>query len=393
MSPFNTLLLLGLPLSSAYLHAAARPLLPRAAVAPRAIFPLATAAEMPPKEEEVNFEPPVSDAPESGLRSAGRLDLPLQPAAHDPRHAARLFHRRRARLIESPAFLILLPALMPRALLGVLALLLGNLFIVGINQIYDVDIDVVNKPYLPIAAGRLSPKAAWGIVLGSGAAALAIVKATFSPLIFWLFAFGTTIGGLYSVPPIQLKRFPLAAGLTIATCRGFLLNFGVYYATREALGLAFQWSSPVSFLARFMTVYAGVIAVTKVCVPLDDTCVCLALLTLIPPVHTQDLVDIEGDRAGGIETFAMRLGPGKVAKGAGVVLLLNYIHAVATALLVPGFRRVFMAGGHALAAVWLLMSLRKLKPEQTSSLKAYYKRIWDLFSTWNTRCIHLFECR
>ena len=105
---------------------------------------------------------------------------------------------------------------------------------------------------------------------------------------------------------------------------------------------------------------------------------CLALLTLIP-THTQDLVDIEGDRAGGIETFAMRLGPGKVAKGAGVVLLLNYIHAVATALLVPGFRRVFMAGGHALAAVWLLMSLRKLKPEQTSSLKAYYKRIWDLF--------------
>ena len=103
------------------------------------------------------------------------------------------------------------------------------------------------------------------------------------------------------------------------------------------------------------------------------------MLTLIPPVHTQGLVDIEGDRAGGIETFAMRLGPGKVAKGAGVVLLLNYIHAVATALLVPGFRRVFMAGGHALAAVWLLMSLRKLKPEQTSSLKAYYKRIWDLF--------------
>ena len=75
-------------------------------------------------------------------------------------------------LIESPSFVAMLPALLPRAMLGVLALLLGNLFIVGINQIYDVDIDVVNKPYLPIAAGRLSPKAAWGIVLGSGAAAL-----------------------------------------------------------------------------------------------------------------------------------------------------------------------------------------------------------------------------
>lgn len=120
-------------------------------------------------------------------------------------------------LIESPSFLPLLPAMLPRALLGVLALLLGNLFIVGINQIYDVGIDKVNKPFLPVAAGRISPKAAWAIVLGSGLAALGIVKAAFSPLIFALFLFGTTIGGLYSVPPFQLKRFPLAAGITIAT--------------------------------------------------------------------------------------------------------------------------------------------------------------------------------
>ena len=42
---------------------------------------------------------------------------------------------------------------MPRALLGVLALVCGNGYIVGINQIYDVSVDTVNKPYLPIAAG------------------------------------------------------------------------------------------------------------------------------------------------------------------------------------------------------------------------------------------------
>ena len=43
--------------------------------------------------------------------------------------------------------------LLPRALLGVLCLLAGNGYIVGINQIYDVDIDSVNKPFLPVAAG------------------------------------------------------------------------------------------------------------------------------------------------------------------------------------------------------------------------------------------------
>jgi 4-hydroxybenzoate polyprenyltransferase len=44
-------------------------------------------------------------------------------------------------------------ALLPRALMGLLALLCGNGYIVGINQIYDVDIDAVNKPFLPVAAG------------------------------------------------------------------------------------------------------------------------------------------------------------------------------------------------------------------------------------------------
>ncbi len=46
-------------------------------------------------------------------------------------------------------------SLLPRAALGVLALLAGNGYIVGINQIYDVDIDTVSKPFLPIAAGTL----------------------------------------------------------------------------------------------------------------------------------------------------------------------------------------------------------------------------------------------
>lgn len=45
-------------------------------------------------------------------------------------------------LIENPAAINW--TLLPRALIGVLALLCGNGFIVGINQIYDVKIDKVN---------------------------------------------------------------------------------------------------------------------------------------------------------------------------------------------------------------------------------------------------------
>ena len=56
-----------------------------------------------------------------------------------------------------------------------IALLLGNAFIVGINQIFDKDIDVLNKPFLPVASGEMSNKVAWLVVGGSGIVGPAIV--------------------------------------------------------------------------------------------------------------------------------------------------------------------------------------------------------------------------
>ena len=132
--------------------------------------------------------------------------------------------------------------LAPRAALGVLALLAGNGFIVGINQIYDVEIDVVNKPFLPVAAGELSPKAAWVLVVALAVAGVALSWGVFGKEIGMLYAFGLTLGAVYSVPPFRLKTKPVPAFLIIATVRGFLLNYGVYSAVRAALGLQFIWS-------------------------------------------------------------------------------------------------------------------------------------------------------
>ena len=52
---------------------------------------------------------------------------------------------------------------------------MGNAFIVGINQIYDEDIDKVNKPFLPVASGEMSKRFAWGAVLTGGIAGPLIV--------------------------------------------------------------------------------------------------------------------------------------------------------------------------------------------------------------------------
>jgi len=247
--------------------------------------------------------------------------------------------------------------MLPRAFVGMLALLLGNAFIVGINQIYDEDIDKMNKPFLPVASGEMSKRFAWVAVLASGAIGPIIVKKFFPALLFRLYSFGLFLGLVYSVPPIRTKQNPLLAGLTIATVRGFLLNFGVYYAVKDAIGAAFSWSPKVSFIARFMTMFASVIAITK------------------------DLPDVEGDKAYNIETFATRVGVGRIAKGATVCLMANYLHALATGLLSKqgAYKMVPMIGGHAALATLLLARFRQLEPDSIKSVKLYYKHIWDLF--------------
>ena len=55
--------------------------------------------------------------------------------------------------------------------------------------------------------------------------------------------------------------------------------------------MPFKWSPGVAFMARFMTAFAGVIAVTK------------------------DLPDIAGDLATGVPTLATKFGVGRVAAG------------------------------------------------------------------------------
>lgn len=247
--------------------------------------------------------------------------------------------------------------MLPRAVIGMVALLLGNAFIVGINQIFDKDIDVLNKPFLPVASGEMSRTAAWVAVGLSGIVGPAIVYNFFPLLLFKLYMLGWTLGAIYSVPPIRTKRNALAAGLTIATVRGFLLNFGIYYAVKDAIGAPFQWSPKVSFIARFMTAFATVIAVTK------------------------DLPDVEGDKAYNISTLATRVGVPKIAKGASAVLLLNYVHAMLTGVLAKAgtFNMIPMVGGHAALATMLLIRFRELVPEDLKSIKTYYKHIWDLF--------------
>ncbi|KAL9255457.1 Homogentisate solanesyltransferase, chloroplastic-like protein [Drosera capensis] len=261
-------------------------------------------------------------------------------------------------------------SLLLKAFSGLLALLCGNGYIVGINQIYDIGIDKVNKPYLPIASGDLSVGSAWLLVLGFAVTGLSIVAANFGPFITSLYCLGLFLGTIYSVPPFRMKRFPVAAFLIIATVRGFLLNFGVYYATRAALGLPFEWrqvslliyinevTSPVAFITTFVTIFALVIAITK------------------------DLPDVEGDRKFQISTLATKLGVRNIAFLGSGLLLMNYVGSISAALFMPqAFRRGLMIPAHLILAIGLVFQAWLLEQENYTkeAISGYYRFIWNLF--------------
>ena len=77
------------------------------------------------------------------------------------------------------------------------------------------------------------------------------------------------------------------------------------------------------------------------------------------------------------------MGVPRIAKGATVCLLLNYVHAVATGILSlrnhSTFNAIPVIGGHVALALLLLARFRKLDPNSMPSVKLYYKHIWDLF--------------
>ncbi|KAK3446888.1 homogentisate solanesyltransferase, chloroplastic [Eucalyptus grandis] len=249
-------------------------------------------------------------------------------------------------------------SLLLKAFSGLFALICGNGYIVGINQIYDIGIDKVNKPYLPIAAGDLSIQHAWLLVIFFAVTGLSIVASNFGSFITSLYSLGLFLGTIYSVPPFRMKRFPVAAFLIIATVRGFLLNFGVYHATRAALGLPFEWSLPVAFITSFVTLFALVIAITK------------------------DLPDVEGDRKFQISTFATKLGVRNIAFLGSGLLLLNYVAAIFAAIYMPqAFRRSLMISAHSILALGLIFQAWVLERANYTkeAIAGYYRFIWNLF--------------
>ncbi len=97
----------------------------------------------------------------------------------------------------------------------------------GINQIYDLKIDAVNKPTRPLPSGTMSIKEAWVFSLFFYGLSLALAWFANPPggkhECFYIVLVAAFLTYAYSGPPFRTKRFGMWANLTITIPRGLLL--------------------------------------------------------------------------------------------------------------------------------------------------------------------------
>ena len=244
------------------------------------------------------------------------------------------------------------PTLLALTLLSALAC---NVYITGLNQLADVELDKINKPELPLPSGRMSWPLGFRIVAVSCVVAL-VSAALLNWYYFGLILLIALIGTAYSLPPLKFKRHHLGAALAITIVRGVLVNIGIYLHYYYELYGRFELPSHVVPLAVFVVGFSFGIAWFK------------------------DIPDQEGDRAFGLKTLALSMGQRQAFWAGVVVVALSYLYVLVSALL--GLAEVdatFFVISHAVAlGVYLLMSFR-VDLGQPRQVRRYYLSFWGLF--------------
>jgi homogentisate phytyltransferase / homogentisate geranylgeranyltransferase len=230
-----------------------------------------------------------------------------------------------------------------------------NIYIVGLNQLTDVEIDKINKPYLPLAAGSFRWTTGVAIVAVSGVLSLGLA-AWHSPYLLATIAVVFTLGSIYSLPPLRLKQRPFWAATSITLARAVVGNAGVYLTYSHALTGEAHLPPHILLFIGFMFGFCIVIALMK------------------------DVPDIEGDREHQISTFVVEMGAEKIMKLCRYILAVSYIvMIIAGALAVPGVNPWVLGITHvsALAVMWSYGA--KLNVNNGDDVYKYYMLIWKLF--------------
>ncbi|KAL9303252.1 hypothetical protein ACSQ67_020515 [Phaseolus vulgaris] len=253
--------------------------------------------------------------------------------------------------ISSPLFYIgVLQALLPFTLM--------DFYVNGVNQLYDLDIDKINKPFLPLPSGAFSFTTGVLITVSSAIMGFLTTYMIGSWPLFWgLLSFFVIWSG-YSIkgPLLRWKQNPVLAAASIISTMAIVFPIAFFYHIKTfVLKRAVGFPKPLMFFVAFTTIYSLGIALFK------------------------DIPDIEGDKAFGIQSFSTRLGQKKVFWICISLLESAFGVAIMAGLSSPFlWAKLITVVGHAVLGSILWHNAKFVDLSDKASIRSYYMLIWKL---------------
>lgn len=246
----------------------------------------------------------------------------------------------------------------------VLSLALWTIASHGINQIYDLPVDRINKPDFPLPSGVMSLRQAWAASLGTGIIG-SLLALWAMPLWVALFFVGfmTWASITYSIPrfgSVRIRHSPLFTKLFGVTFRGIIYPTVTFFtvwslSSHQKLDLVY-----LAFILTFAVLF------------------CVGMNTF------EDIPDMQGDQKGGYLSFALILGATKTAYISLAAFSLAFLSLIAWMLTFPQMFRI--EAGLFVEALLLTLFIARFKQLLQSELqpngggaKPFYGFLWRLY--------------
>jgi homogentisate phytyltransferase/homogentisate geranylgeranyltransferase len=240
-------------------------------------------------------------------------------------------------------------------LLTLISCLGANIYIVGLNQITDIEIDKINKPYLPLASGAYTVKKAY--IINTIALLISIsIAFYFGKFLLITVLSSLILGTIYSLPPFRLKRYYFWAAFCIIAVRGILVNIFLFLHLHTMVLGYYHLPDSIRILTIAIFIYSIVIAWFK------------------------DIPDMAGDQKFDIQTLSLRIGSKTVFIFGNTLLALVFVFLISASLFFKlELNTTLFIVMHIVMLLALIYKAVKTDVNNKTAISKYYQFIWVLF--------------
>ncbi|XP_052110705.1 naringenin 8-dimethylallyltransferase 2, chloroplastic [Arachis duranensis] len=250
----------------------------------------------------------------------------------------------------------------PKFFIGLFKFIIPIMFMhwytVGINQLVDIEIDKINKPYRPLASSKISFGGGLAIVAASLFMSFGLALMIGSKPLLWGLILIFILMTAYSVnlPFLRWKKSTILTLLSGVPTILTAYNLAPYLHMKTfVLKKPFIFTRSLAFTTVVMTFFYVVISLFK------------------------DIPDIEGDKKEGLQTLSIRLGPKRVFWLCISLLEMTYGIAIIMGLTSPFlWSKIFTVMAHAINAWILWFRANSVDLKSKEDFQSFYMFIFKL---------------